>query len=1358
MSNYFETVENAFREILACGLAPFVKREMNARYGEDWVKNDKVSVQSYHLKKGDLNWSDIQAVLKLMIDQWNNVFQQKLGTSNRSLVFELRDIRNKLVHEGKESFDFANSFRALQNIELLLSAIPNDPLAREKSCEAATKHKELLVKIVETHSKRDESLFRWHDICGVMLLQKQRDSLRRKATEIGAEVNVYVSLDLLYREERPRNDSSKPEREDNKPVFEIEKTYKHDDFLESLTERHSKNKHIAIAGEAGAGKTTLLARIAEELHTQGQLTIFISLADLQDKSLYDYIYESWLAGALGKRKGSATDAQKDDLFEQFKAGKIWLLLDGLDEMQSKTSADASYRIEHEIKGAIEQPRVILTCRLNVWDKRLNGLSNFDTFRMGNFSPEQVDEFISDWFVSAECSQSGTILQVKLKESNRDRIRDMVRHPLRLALLCQAFYRNPDAELPETKAGLYELFVRYFYEWKPNIVSVDLNDSLKDELHQALGKLAIAGIDGDEGFRLSRSLAVKEMGDPLFGLACDLGWINLVDLNESEERVYSFFHATFQEYFAALAINNREFFLNHVPNNPNQGVYRIFESNWKQVLLMWLGRSGGGLLQEKKCFIQDFNDFYDSCNNLSFVKLSLDLLVEYTSEFSDFDKAYNIIYATSTGTFGWWDEDEFKWKGIPLNISKLNMKLLNIANKKIVATIVDEIYFEVISAIESTENYPDLDSYEKLVIKAQLFSKELELSIMLASLGKIDKINRLLWWLENSPIHAIHGDTQLKILPTLEKVCIGNEKVIKALLKIVLQLETCISSGIYLDGYCWGDYPDFNRFYDGDSPVKEPSYFRAIFNIFTQQFSISGPSTSIPTVNKIDQSAIKNTIEKVILMKEEEGHVKEEEKVVISSLDDLYEYLTPNVYDYSSASLINVKKTLSTIDTLGISQNIIFQNYKSQLVNAKDEISKLVTINKIVDANILDTESESEIIHLLNHSEDIYIRIIAAMVLLKNKSYRECAEDSLIQFLNHPEVKEYEVNKMLIAEFLIRNSYSPIATEHSVRIIINYWHQLYYSYSDIYYLQASSEEKEYLDKYDYCRREIYYSTLREFGSIFSKNQISITTILNLINERVESFPIAIEFLQYIAKHSYEIELVNALTGMLNDINVSRSIKIYSTLVLCKIYPTHQKVVEIIIKMLSNFSEIDSEIFSKILTNLYEIDTSRIYVECTNSQLLRDLELSLSKLINNDDLNITDRLKAAYTLWKINPNNSTSQNFIISQLTDINSSYSIVKGISEKIPELIPISNNKQSLFDQILSSLEEDREIKEWLPIVTCLLKASCNDDRLITEIIFRYLHTKSDSIGALLNGIVQNIEYPRFHKLWETCENKLTPE
>jgi predicted NACHT family NTPase len=64
----------------------------------------------------------------------------------------------------------------------------------------------------------------------------------------------------------------------------------------------SKGRRIAVIGEPGAGKTTLLQSIAfwlfEDKNKNLGLPIWISLADLQGKTLEEYLLQRWLKNAL----------------------------------------------------------------------------------------------------------------------------------------------------------------------------------------------------------------------------------------------------------------------------------------------------------------------------------------------------------------------------------------------------------------------------------------------------------------------------------------------------------------------------------------------------------------------------------------------------------------------------------------------------------------------------------------------------------------------------------------------------------------------------------------------------------------------------------------------------------------------------------------------------------------------------------------------------------------------------------------------------------------------------------------------------------------------------------------------------
>lgn len=94
-------------DLLKTGLGPFVGREIRATIAANSMSMEKVRsfAEDPILGKKPIEEWDAAALLKLMGDTWNDVFKKTLGYSERSLVSEIRDWRNKWAHQQPLSSD-----------------------------------------------------------------------------------------------------------------------------------------------------------------------------------------------------------------------------------------------------------------------------------------------------------------------------------------------------------------------------------------------------------------------------------------------------------------------------------------------------------------------------------------------------------------------------------------------------------------------------------------------------------------------------------------------------------------------------------------------------------------------------------------------------------------------------------------------------------------------------------------------------------------------------------------------------------------------------------------------------------------------------------------------------------------------------------------------------------------------------------------------------------------------------------------------------------------------------------------------------------------------------------------------------
>jgi HEAT repeat protein len=512
---------------------------------------------------------------------------QRLGVMETTITGLLQTLEERL----KDLHQDVTKFR--QEVREGLAAMQNQPRGRSLSPEE------------------------WQNVCRQMLERKMQLTSNTVVGQVYGNRNLinedlFVDLALVKpkRTENPKH-SQEIDPQKGSDLFTrqeetVEKQFAYQEFLQEIIGNRPEKK-IAIIGEPGAGKTTLLQKLAFWLLEEtDDLVVWVSLAELGSQPLHTYLAEDWLGKASTEVAQIRTDWQK-----KFEEGAVWLLLDGFDEMSQSDQAKL------EIEGWVAKARIIVTCRLNLWQANPSQLQGFQTYLTQPFQDEQMQEFIRRWFrglvEAGEDVKLAESLWSELQAAGKERIKDLCRNPLRLTLLCSTW--KVDDTLPETTAELYEGFVESVYGWKETAFPV--TEEQKERLNATLGELAKASLEAETSrFRLTHRLLCEHLGKPkakgsLFPLALKLGWLNEVGVaaENPREKVYGFYHATFQEYFAALAVPDWDYFRprNHV-NSPVEGKrYRIFEPQWKQVILLWLGREDVGD-EEKEAFIRGLVEF------------------------------------------------------------------------------------------------------------------------------------------------------------------------------------------------------------------------------------------------------------------------------------------------------------------------------------------------------------------------------------------------------------------------------------------------------------------------------------------------------------------------------------------------------------------------------------------------------------------------------------------------------------------------------------------------------------------------------------------------------------------------------
>jgi HEAT repeat protein len=396
----------------------------------------------------------------------------------------------------------------------------------------------------------------------------------------------------------------------------------------------------------------------------------------------------------------------------------------------------------------------------------------------------------------------------LHEPGREHLLDLVRNPLRLTLLCMTW---DGSSLPETQAELYERYLRKIYEWNRNLHELEkyaercgtTTTKLKQNLNQQLGELAKAALNlPQERFRLSQALLEKYLGEELdktsLGyLALRLGWLNRVGRDGRGDGIFAFYHATFQEYFAALAVEDWDYFLprEHRDRPVDGKRYRIFEKQWKQVILLWLGR-GDIEAEEKEKFIRALVEFKGGVRDFYGYQAYF-LAAAGINEFKACSLADEIVRQIVEWGFSYFDIEKQEWqtfldpiekaarKAIPETIRQLAI----IEFTAIIKNCSDEGIRRQAAASLGEIDPGNPDAIAELLEIIRTTEDEHTRRPAAASLGEIDPGNPdAIAWLLQIIRTTEDEDTRRRAAASLGEIDPGNPDAIAGLLQIIRTTE------------------------------------------------------------------------------------------------------------------------------------------------------------------------------------------------------------------------------------------------------------------------------------------------------------------------------------------------------------------------------------------------------------------------------------------------------------------------------------------------------------------------------------------------------------------------------------------
>lgn len=325
-------------------------------------------------------------------------------------------------------------------------------------------------------------------------------------------------------------------------------------------------RRLMVIGQPGSGKTMMLKHIVLTygrkkltMLPDGTVPILLELHRLNDAELTEdkLIQEITVAFSRENFPNAERFVRKS-----LKQGRLMLLLDGLDEINSSSRTQVVYQIR-ELLDIYRQCRAIITCRVAVYNGEFSELAD-QTLSVVEFSDHQIHRFLDAWKEQMPSDKSVAHLMQTLQD--RPRIIALARNPLLLTIIAY-LYTDTVFILPHSRAEFYQTSTNILLEqWRR-----EFNQYSAISKRRVLQHLALFSQERSIFYKQDRrslnyldvhsrvqqtlsSLNLDQTEDAAVSLILTeiverSGLLLKIDGGEN----YQFAHLTLQEYFAAAAL-------------------------------------------------------------------------------------------------------------------------------------------------------------------------------------------------------------------------------------------------------------------------------------------------------------------------------------------------------------------------------------------------------------------------------------------------------------------------------------------------------------------------------------------------------------------------------------------------------------------------------------------------------------------------------------------------------------------------------------------------------------------------------------------------------------------------------------